>query len=285
MKKIVLWLCALSLSMLVITTSHAADHNAIKSCYDILRMSGKNEIAQKEIFVIIDQTTILDDKLMRSVLENVQRHIAFGSAVTVIGFSAFMQGHYTNVVASGKLDDMMSNTVRYDTSKKILREYDKCMGAQQHYANKLFIDSINSTFGKPTEDMAKSDILKSLQEITQNAIKPSKAKQKIVLLVSDMLENSSVSSFYANNSVRKIDQAVELKKVEDNKLYADFDGAKVYVLGAGLVLEDVGHSQHTAHYRDPKTMKSLTGFWQSYFQKSNAVLGEFGEPALLGKVE
>ena len=264
---------------------HAADHNAIKSCYDLLRISGKNEVAKKEIFVIIDQTTIVDDKLKHSVLENVQRHIAFGNAVVVIGFSAFMQGHYTSIIVSGKLDDMMSDSVRYDTSKSVLREFDKCMGAQQRFANKLFTDNINATFSKPTESIAKSDILKSLQEIAQNAIKLSSSKEKLVLIVSDMLENSTITSFYASNSVRKIEPDVELKKVISNNLLADFGGAKVYVLGAGLVLEDAKPSQSSNHYRDPKTMKLLASFWQSYFQKSNAVLVELGQPALLGKVE
>lgn len=63
-------------------------------------------------------------------------------------------------------------------------------------------------------------------------------------------------------------------------MLGDFSGADIYVMGAGVVPEN-----GKAVYRDPKTMQALKSFWRSYFEKSNAVLVEFGQPALLGKVE
>lgn len=113
-------------------------------------------------------------------------------------------------------------------------------------------------------------------------MRQSKAQHKIVLLVSDMLENSSVTSFYANQAVRQINADKELKLVADNQLYGDFGGARVYVIGAGLLAEDAKHPKGI--YRSTQTMQALSKFWTGYFQKSNAELVEFGQPALLNPI-
>ena len=84
-------------------------------------------------------------------------------------------------------------------------------------------------------------------------------------------------------SVRRIDPAKEMKLVLDNQLIADFAGARLYVLGAGLLGDDA--KKNKAAYRDPKTMQALSSFWKSYFDKSNAQLMEFGQPALLNQVK
>jgi hypothetical protein len=123
----------------------------------------------------------------------------------------------------------------------------------------------------------------SLKAISTKVNK-STARNKVVLIVSDMLENSSVSSFYANKgqSVNRIDPVKEMKTAEENRLFGDFNGAKVYVIGAGLLPED---SKKGKSYRDPKTMQALSVFWKSYFDKSNAQLVELGQPALLNPVK
>jgi hypothetical protein len=267
---------------LLLSPAVADSHNAIKSCYDALKISGKSEAVEKELFVLIDQTTPLDDSLKNMVIQNSIPFVQHANAFTVAKFSAFIQGNYAGVVTHGQLDWQMPEAQRADTSKPLLQGYDKCMKLQIGYAKKLLNDSIVQTFGNSSSDIAKSDILKSLQEFAKNVIKPSKAKSKVVLIVSDMLENSSITSFYANNSVKKIDPSTEMKKVESSRLVADFGGAKVYVLGAGVMAPN---AKNKNNYRDPKTMQALNDFWKMYFQKSNAKLVEFGQPALLGKVE
>ena len=102
-----------------------------------------------------------------------------------------------------------------------------------------------------------------------------------MLLASDMLENSSVSSFYLHNAVRRIDPQVEMKNATAAGLIGDFGGARVYVIGAGLL---GGDAKVKNAYRDTQTVSALKEFWTLYFQKSNASIGEFGAPALLGPV-
>jgi hypothetical protein len=264
-------------------TTFAVTHNSIKSCYDLAKIEGKNTAITKELFVLVDQTTSLDDELKQSVIQNSVANVNYGNAFTVAKFSAFVQGNYSGVVTSAQLDWPLKEDIRNDTPKKLLQGYDKCMKAQVGYAKKTLDDSIYKTFGASTNTIVRSDILKSLQELAKNTVKTSMAKQKTVFIVSDMLENSSITSFYYKNGVKKIDPVAEMKIVEANKMLADFGGANVYVLGAGLVPSTSKVASDS--YRDPKTMNALQEFWKMYFKKSNAQLVEFGQPALLGRVK
>lgn len=264
-------------------SAFAVTHNSIKSCYDLAKIEGKNTAINKELFVLVDQTTSLDDELKQSVIQNSVANVNYGNAFTVAKFSAFVQGNYSGVVTSAQLDWPLKEDIRNDTPKKLLQGYDKCMKAQVGYAKKTLDDSINKTFGASTNTIVRSDILKSLQELAKNTVKTSMAKQKTVFIVSDMLENSSITSFYYKNGVKKIDPIAKMKIVEANKMLADFGGANIYILGAGLVPSTSKTASDS--YRDPKTMNALQEFWKMYFKKSNAKLIEFGQPALLNTVK
>jgi hypothetical protein len=69
--------------------------------------------------------------------------------------------------------------------------------------------------------------------------------------------------------------------VEQNQLLADFGGARIYIVGAGILSDDASKAKR---YRDSQTMQALTTFWRSYFEKSNAHLVEIGQPALLNSM-
>ena len=94
-----------------------------------------------------------------------------------------------------------------------------------------------------------------------------------MILASDMLENSSITSFYANNAVRQIDAKNELKKVGDSDFFADFGNADVFVIGTGI-------TKNYKKYINAKQLSSFSKFWSEYFEKSNARLVDFGTPAL-----
>lgn len=138
--------------------------------------------------------------------------------------------------------------------------------------------AINEALSGASSDLAKSDIFSALREAS-TIPRQSLAKDRLLILVSDMLENSAVTSFYANGAVRTINPEQELRKTEQVGLFADFGGARVYVIGAGLVAADT--SGKKAVYRDPKTMRLLADFWTGYFGKSSASLAGFGQPELL----
>ncbi|SMG12491.1 hypothetical protein [Paraburkholderia susongensis] len=284
MTRLPIRLCAAAsvcvLSLCAATASWAGTTNDVPSCYAANKLKAPAAVPQQELFLMVDQTTQLDANLKAQVNENLARLVKPGSAFTLAEFSAFTQGHYTDVVTRGYLEQPVAQKDRDDISERLLRNFDACMQGQLGYGRKLAASKFIEIENGATNDLAKSDILASLKDLSDR-VRNSPSQDRVVFLVSDMLENSSISSFYAHNAVRKIDPSAELKKVADASLFGDFGGARVYVLGAGILTED---ADKTKAYRDPKTMAALRQFWSSWFEKSNAKLVEFGQPALLSPI-
>lgn len=254
---------------------------SVPSCYDS-KLPASGIAPTVELFVVIDQTTLLDDTLKQAVANQVRPFLGAGNSFSVLVFSAYTQGKYTQLLTSGQLDHAMPAAKRNDISKPLLTKFDQCMTRQSGVAAQSAGAALRSAFDGTSGGIAKSDILAGLKDIAAK-VRQSPANEKVVLLVSDMLENSSVTSFYANQAVRKIDPVHELQQIESNKLISDFGGARIYVMGAGL-LNNLD-PKNKAQYRDPKTMQALTSFWRSYFEKSQAQLVEFGAPALLNQIK
>lgn len=274
----VLTLAALLLAPLV----WAGQQNAVRSCYDIAKMEQHSAPVDTALFVVIDQTTPLDDNLRRSVEANAQRLLQPGNSFAVTRFAAFTQGYYTEVLVSGRLDSALSQDARDDVSKPLLARFDNCMKYQLPFAGKLVHDALQQIYTGISNSIAKSDVLASLKEISA-PVRGAQAARKVVLVASDMLENSSVTSFYANHAVRGLDVQRELKLTGDAGLFGDFGGARIYVIGAGLLDDSDARARNA--YRDPKTMQALAAFWRDYFRRSNAELVEFGQPALLSPIQ
>jgi hypothetical protein len=264
----------------IAVSAHAGVTNDIPSCYVANHIKPIAGDAGHELFIAIDQTTVFDEKLQAQIAEMAGKAIRPGGAYTLFDFSAFSQGHYTEVVTRGVIESPIPEKLRDDISERALRSFDACMTGQSAYAKKALLTSIVRVESVATNDLAKSDILAALKDIS-DSVRASSASDKVVLLASDMLENSSVSSFYSHNAVRRIDPVLEMKKATAAGLIGDFGGARVYVIGAGLL---AGDAKVKNAYRDPQTMSALKEFWTLYFQKSNASIGEFGAPALLGSV-
>lgn len=271
---------AFLLGMAVMATAIAGQYDAVPSCYDS-KLPARSIPLDTELFVAIDQTTPLDNALKQSVADNIRPFLVQNNGFSVITFSAYTQGHYMEVNVSGKLDPAMDTSQRNDVSKPLLAKFDQCMAKQPQYAGQLIGTALRTAFDDTSRDIAKSDVLGSLKAISLK-VRESSARNKVVLVVSDMLENSSISSFYdKGQSVRKIEPAKEMKLAEENQMIGDFSGARIYVIGAGLLSDDANRSKR---YRDPKTMQALSAFWQTYFEKSKGRLVEFGQPALLNPI-
>lgn len=258
----------------------AVESDALRSCRDkALPVAGA---AATELFVAIDQTTPLSPSLKQLVADNIKPFLVPDSGFTVLAFSAYTQGRYTEVLASGKLDAQLRPALRNDIAKPVLAKFEQCTARQPQQAAHAVGRALRSAYGNTSSEIAKSDVLASLKSISA-LVQQSKAQNKIVLIVSDMLENSSVASFYSEQgrAVRRIDPVKEMRAVEEQQLLANFGGARVYVIGAGLLASD---QQKDKAYRDPKTMQQLSSFWSAYMNKSQAQLIEFGQPALLAPI-
>lgn len=251
--------------------------NEVPSCYDALKIENKNVTVEKELFILIDQTTIIDKKMMKYTYKNMMKFMKNGYAVNIISFSSNSNGKYTDLVYAGTLEKLMTEESEYDISKKVLRKYQGCMNSQMKYAKKKAKKALIKVFKGASKEMLHSDILKSLSDISRNVIGNSKVKEKVVLLVSDLLEHSSITSFYKQGTIKHINVKKEYAKIYKSQCMANFDETKVYIIGAGILPEK--------GYRDPKTLKNLTDFWRHYFKSTGADLEEIGTPMLLRDVE
>lgn len=248
--------------------------NDVKSCYENFNMT-EPKAETKELFIIIDQTTELDKSMKKYIYSNMLSFLKAGEKVSIATFSSNTNGKYTEVLYSGKLDNELIN--KYDISKKVLRKYEGCAKAQYKYAKNKSTKALISAIKGIDKDIPKSDIFKSLNDLSKHLVVASKSKNKIVLLVSDMMEFSTITSFYTKGTLKNINTEKEMSAVKSSGYLSDFDNAKVYVVGAGLGSKN--------SYRDPLILKSFKAFWVEYFKESNADLIEIGLPMLLENVK
>ncbi|NGZ86128.1 hypothetical protein [Duganella aceris] len=274
------WRAMLLLHLCLCGTTLAANIDAVRSCRD--KMLPPFPPSTRELLVIIDQTTPLSPALQQLVADSIRPLLVAGSSFSIAVFSAYTQDHYADVLAAGTLEAGLPSEARDDVAKPLLLKLDLCRRRQPQQAAQAAGQALRAAYLGTSGEIARSDILASLKALS-SVIGRSTAPEKIVLIASDMLENSSVANFYADRgrAVRKLAAAKELRGVEDKRLLADFGGARVYVIGAGLL---AGEAAFKHSYRDPQTMQALHAFWDEYFTRSNARLVEFGQPALLNPV-
>lgn len=261
--------------------AHAGLTNDVPSCYAANKIASPQVPYDQLIYVLIDQTVLLDATLQKSVLDNVQSMLKPGTKFVIAEFSAFSQGHYLNVLNTGIIERPIPTADEGNVVMSRLRDFRTCMQQQMVYGQRLALSATAKVMKSGTSSLDQSDILMALRSVSP-AVAQDKAAHKLVFVVTDGLENSSVTSFYAHNAVRHVNPDVELKKAQDNNLVGDFGSARLYVLGAGVMQPAAnGSTAERNGYRDPKTLNDLKQFWSGYFSRSHATLVEFGEPALL----
>lgn len=265
------------LFILLISISSLVARNDVPSCYDSLKIDNPHTSTERELFILVDQTTELDKNMMKYTYKNMMKYMKNGYGVTIASFSSNSNGKYTDIAYSGRLESLLADSAKHDISKKKLRKYKGCMNGQYKFAKKKATKALVHILKGANKKLPHSDILKSLNDISKHIIKPSKAKKKVVLLVSDMIEHSSITSFYSGGSLKKINTEKEMEKLKKSGYTTDFDGSNIYVIGAGII--------GSKGYRTSSILKNLTTFWEAYFSANNATLRAIGTPMLLQDIE
>lgn len=230
------------------------------------------------LFVLMDETTSLNEhpKVPRSVQELAVNWLSPGRAVQVIRFSAYVPGRSAEIVTGGLLDHEPSDDFIDNIKRSARVKFYRLHKRQAHAAKAQTAKAIRKVFNAYSTSIPKSEILFNMHRLSAH-IREYKAPQKIILLVSDMLENSSVTSFYLAGGIRKIDPETEIEKAKSEGLIGDFgENVRVYVVGLGFGAKD---------YLDSDRVSRLKTFWQRYFEHGNATVEEFGTPLLFGELE
>ena len=266
---------ACTLTFISQTTFASVERNDVPSCMQSVDNEYVIDSHERELFVIVDRTmsSSLNTSVMKESYQQIIRFIQPGDRVQIIHFSSLQQDGYTNVSFKGKTDIPLLSSHRAEIKKSHLKKLDQCLQNQKVYFSNHIGKELKESF-QPQKATSHSEIVGSLQDISNSILKNATAKRKIVLIISDMLENSEFTSFYASGSVKTIKPTSELKKIIDNKQFSDFNSADIYVKSAGLL---PGEKNYVSSHK----MSKIEKFWQLYFSKSNGQLRAFGKPMLL----
>ena len=260
---------------LVSTQTTAEMRNDIPSCYEYAKVDRNlaQPLTSRSLTVAIDGTLSPDIGLKRSVHNKVHNYLQPGDQVTVIGFSAYVGDNYTEIKFTGLLDPALSD--RDSIGKKTLTRFDACMDKQQAFVRKNIDEAIKSSFKSDNVSVPKTELINNISELIAPIVAIGSSAERKLLLVSDMLENSDITSFYQSGGLKQFNAEKELTKVAQAQMLTDFSGANVYVIGAGWLPEG------NRGFRGGKAMKEIKNFWDGYFTQSNARLAAFGQPSLL----
>ncbi|CAE6880040.1 conserved exported protein of unknown function [Pseudomonas marincola] len=267
---------ALILALALPCAALAAERNDLQSCYT---RSGLTELkpasSGRELVVIIDQTIPMPEDLQRNSWGQIDRFVKAGDRVKLYTFSAFLPGEYLRLAYAGELDMPLEGEVRDDVNMRKLRSLDLCLSTQKKAFQSGFGQQFVKGLRDARQDIPKSEIMNSLHKVGEDMQREQGVHERVVLLISDMLEHSEYTSFYAANQIKQLNVSKELQLAQSKGLFADLQGSRVYVSGAGLVTDSVKHA-----YRSGKTMDALNSFWSQYLSASNATLSGFGTPSL-----
>ena len=269
---------AAAAAALFIAAPAPAQQGSVPGCYARYPVNLAPAPSSRALFVLIDQTTALDPALTRTLGQNVARLVRPGTSFTVASFSAFRSGHFVEIVAGGTVEPPVPANRRNTLSVPALKKLDACLRAQSAYAVRTALVAVRRAQATGGAAFSQSEIMASLRQLSA-PVAASRAPDKVVVIASDMLEHSSATSFYSRKGLRPIDPSAEMRKAAANRLFANFGGARVYVIGAGVLppeSKDLG--------RTIAALDSLESFWSAWFRQSRARFLVFGKPNLVSPI-
>ncbi len=229
--------------------------------------------AQRVLYVIIDQTVALPAAMKARVKDLVSGWGRPGDAVKIARFSANFRGKYPSLTFSAMVEPWPTPQYAHGLRLADRRQLEQCLKRRQSEFMPLFKDKLDETFAQMDPSSPKTDIFSSLKQIARQ-VAAEAAKERVVLLVSDGLENSDITTFYRRGKIRKISPSKEIGKLRRQGLMPNWHGAKVYMYGMGL-------APKPGQYIKTPVIRSLERFWDRYFVEGNARVMALGTPELL----
>ena len=250
-----------------------------RDCYVFSGVPEPKLPSESEIFIFVDQTTVLNDELKQMVIDRASDYLADGRGFTVAKFSSFLKDQVTNVTATGKIQMDLTRELRGGLPRPTVRNFDSCKTTQLIEAQGRLAKELINLMNKSDSNIIRSDIIDSMISLSR-MVRESTAQKKVVFLISDMLENSARFSFYGKG--REINEEQLIAKLKETTSFADFGRAKIVILGAGVVSSTTANQQS---YQDKNFLLKLEGFWRNWFSRSNALVDVFGTPSVINPIK
>ena len=254
-----------------------------KTSYEVLGNRNPASSPGAALFVLVDQSVNYDGALKAKAMELVRNWSAEGRAVEIYTFSSALPGRYTARITGGRFDDQPTEEYIDNLKRSDRERFISLHSRQPLIARKAVMLSLQEAFAGSRNEIQHTDIVRTMKEMS-DYIRSYPARTKSILLVSDMMENSSMASFYSRGRTRLIDPAREIQKVTARQMIGNFGGkVRVYILGLGFYGNDASPAK-SERYLDADRINAIAAFWRSYFRNSGAYVVETGKPMMFGAI-
>ena len=233
------------------------------------------------LFVMVDQTVGFNRDIIYRAAEAILEWMKPGRYVEITKFSSAVRGHYAEKVLCGLIDPEPPHGFRSNLRRSEWMEFQRLHREQFTIAMGQVRGTLTNLMRRASRTIPRSDIIRTIFSIS-NHIHNFPARRKVLFIISDMLENSGITSFYHRGHIRLINPDVELRRVDG--FQADFGrNVTVYILGLGYFWGGEGAAQE--RYLDPRRASRIAQFWQKYFKTGHATIGEIGMPLMYSSLQ
>jgi len=267
--------CLLLLIMMLLMGVAANSHAKSASCFSsVSYISPAKQEIHRALYILVDETVPLSDVMKKKVQKLVMHWGKPGDMVKIARFSASYRDLYPELVYSNHIeqrpDDKFMFNLHYKDKKQVL----KCLEDQKENFRKSFDKQLKVALKNINPKIPKSELFGSLKLLSKQLVLPDKAKEKVVLLISDGIENSAVSSFYSRGVLKNINHRKTISSLRKKGMMGYWKNTRVYIYGLGLLADK-------KQYVNPKRVQNLKRFWERYFVESGGKVVEIGTPELL----
>ena len=245
------------------------------SCFAGIKYAQPTEHrANRGLYILIDETVPLSKEMKAKVERLVRGWGKQGDMVKIARFSASYRGLYPELVFHQKIESPPDSAFLYNLHYRDKVLIKQCLQEQKEKFNKEFGMQFNAALKNLNPKIPKTELLGSLKQLSKKLVVPDEALEKTVLLISDGMENSAVTSFYKNKTLKNIKPKKTIAKLRRKGMMGFWKNAKVYMYGVGLMPDK-------KRYADPMLVQNLKHFWERYFVEGGAKSAEIGTPELL----
>ena len=260
------------------------------SCYAKVGIKEPPPLIKRGLLVLVDNTVEFDqrirDEILRKIIAFMSEHdrpsgiakdpkkdpkIGDGDRVIIMSFSHYGSDRFTGIRGDWRLEQLLVNTGGVPRSD--LRDLRRCLARQVQYRRSYIQDRLGAIYKDSDRDIPKTELIWTLVRTSRELIPIFEVEEIFLLIVSDMMENSDITSFYMRG--KAIDPNAQMRKMEKTDVIANYSGVNVYVMGAGYT-EDRSHPT--------KVMRKVKNFWQQYIERAGGRLCELGTPLMFGNI-
>lgn len=285
--KNIITLMALVVALALPYSQALAEPALFKTCYDAIGIhasenDSENSGIERSLYVIIDESVGFDANIIGRVADMVVEWSEPGRNIEIFRFSSNVEGRYSEKILEAPYPPEADEDFLDGIKRSMREKLGRCQKQRPMQLRSIIKRKILSTLESADKSIPKSDIVATISELSRY-INGKEQESKSVLIVSDMFENSSITSFYSKGSIRMLNAENEIKTMEKNNMMAEFGGADIYVVGLGYF---TGNAHATSErYLDPKRRSPIINFWKQYFSKSNGNVVEIGAPLMHGVIK